>query len=234
MAKHIPRIYCPDLNDEFFEIPDFQITHLISVLRLKDGDNFFAFNQEKGEWLCSILSIKKRGVTAKRVEFQKEFQRSNFLALAFSLIKPDNMRLIIEKGTELGVTDFYPLITKYTNSKLNIKKLESIAILASEQSERIDIPQIHEEIHFENFIMKLPDNFAWISAIERKQDISSLNEIDMKNKNIGFIIGPEGGFSDLEKDMLSQKTIPSCLSSNILRSETAAIACLSVYNTKNV
>lgn len=234
MARHIPRIYSPDFNDELFEIPEFQVTHLVSVLRLKEGDSFFAFNKEEGEWLCSIVSIRKKIVKAKKIAFQRGFQKSNNLALAFSPIKPDNMRIIIEKGTELGVSDFYPIITKYTNSKLNINKLESIAILASEQSERIDIPQIHDELLFEKFTNDLPIDFEWISAIERLENSISTDKLEMKNKNIGFIIGPEGGFSDSEKSILSKKTIPSCISNNILRAETAAVACLSVYNAKNL
>ncbi|MDR1391191.1 MAG: 16S rRNA (uracil(1498)-N(3))-methyltransferase [Holosporales bacterium] len=232
--RHIPRVYCSNFRNVVFDIPISQVYRLISVLRLKESDNFLAFNKDEGEWLCSIESIKKNKVKAKKLESRRGYVETIRLALAFSPIKHNNMKFIIEKGTELGVTDFYPITSQYTNFHILIEKLESIAILATEQSERIDIPSIYEEIDFETFIMNLPCEFNWISAIERQEGMKSLMSVDLNCKNSGFIIGPEGGFSDFEKNFLMKKTTPVSLCRNILRSETAAIACLSVFNSKNV
>lgn len=227
MARHIPRIYCQNLSGQTFEIPDFQRQHLISVLRLKEGSQFLAFNSKDGEWLCKIENIKKSSIKARKIEIKRQFKKAPNLALAICIIKPDNMKLVIEKGTELGVTDFYLIRSEYTNAICNEEKLKAIAILASEQSERLDIPIIHSENSLKNFIDALPPHFKWFSAIERMKDPAELS--DMKQET-GFIIGPEGGFSENEKELLKAKTTQILLSKNILRSETAAIVCLAAYN----
>ena len=235
MSKHIPRIYCPDLTEEYFDIPQFQLTHLFSVFRLKQGDKFIAFNKQSGEWDCVISELNKKKAIGKREKFIRHFDIIiPKLALAFCLIKKDNLRFIIEKGTELGVSDFYPLISDYSNNIFDQEKLLYTAISATEQSERLDIPQIHKTQYINSFLENLPNQFYWFSAIERQNNITSLDKANIKDRNCGFIIGPEGGFSDNEKKLLTKNTIPICLSNNILRAETAALTCLAVFNSKNI
>ena len=233
MARHVPRIYLEEFESEEFEIPVSQAKHLVSVLRLQENDEFLAFNKEAGEWRCSISKIKKQNVFARKIEQIRKFKESPKLCLAFCVIKPDNTRLVVEKATELGVTDIYPLVSKYTNNKIKSEKLDSVIINASEQCERLDVPVLHEPTGFIEFLNNLPKEVFWISALERKDIIPNLSFIEMKGKPCGFIVGPEGGFSDLEKELLIKNTTPVTISSNILKAETAAIACLSVYNAQN-
>jgi 16S rRNA (uracil1498-N3)-methyltransferase len=149
------------------------------------------------------------------------------IGLAFSPIKPHNTGLIIEKCTELGVTDFWPIITKFTNYTFKHQKMEVTAKSAVEQCGRLDIPVLHQETSFESFVNALPADFMWISAMERLgKQYQSIFNIDTSSNNCGFIIGPEGGFSEIERSRLLSLTLPITLSSNILRSETAAIACI--------
>lgn len=226
MARHVPRVYCPDLSAEVIQVPEFQVAHLVSVLRMTTGSRFFAFNKHDGEWICEVESIRKSTVLARKIELAREFQDSCFSALAVCIIKQDNMKLIIEKGTELGVTDFYLLRSEYTNAKCNVEKLKLIAISAIEQSERLDVPTIHEETRLDEFISNLPSQFDWYAAIERLADEPVTGTLT----NPGFIIGPEGGFSDSEKTLIKQYAKPIRLSKNILRSETAAIVCAAMAN----
>lgn len=235
MSKHIPRIYCSKLDEEYFDIPQFQLIHLTSVLRLKNSDTFIAFNEQSGEWYCKIFELNKKKAIGQKEKFLRSFVKNKLkLALAFCIIKKDNLRFIIEKGTELGVNDFYPLSSKYSSSLLDNEKLNHTAILATEQSERLDIPRIHEIQNINTFLQNLPDDFNWFSAIERQNNSISLDNANIKGVNSGFIIGPEGGFSDDEKELLIKNTTPVCLSNNILRAETAALTCLAVFNSKNL
>lgn len=235
MSKHIPRIYCPDLIEEYFDIPQFQVIHLFSVFRLKPGDDFIAFNEKSGEWNCKVFELGKKKSIGKKEKLRRKFNENRIkLALAFCLIKKDNVRFVIEKGTELGVDDFYPLISDYSNSIFDEKKIKYTAISATEQSERIDIPQIHKVQNIDIFLRNLPQDFKWFSAIERQNNVISLDKINIKSSNSGFIIGPEGGFSEREKEILMKNTTSVCLSNNILRSETAALTCLAVFNAKNI
>ena len=203
-----------------------------------DGDlpvGMCSLRENNGEWICLISKIKKQNIYANKIKLIRKFKNESKLALAFCLIKQDNSKLVIEKSTELGATDFYPIISQYTNSSVNISKLEMIAKGAAEQSERLDIPKIHDIMQFEEFINNFPDDILWISAIERlNNDIKSLTDLDLKDKNCGFIIGPEGGFSENEKKLLLKKTKAVTISKNILRAETATISCLSVYNAFNI
>jgi 16S rRNA (uracil1498-N3)-methyltransferase len=198
---------------------------------VQKNEKFIAFNEEVGEWLCTVVSVEKGKLLAKRLELLRAISlEREKLALAFCVIKPDKTKFLMEKCTELGVTDFYPLISRYTNYNVNLSKSKLIVTGAAEQSERLDIPHIHSETKFENFVNDLPLNFNWISAVERQISKSILDIEIVPHMNYGFIIGPEGGFSQTEIELLLEKTIQVTLSNNILRSETAAISCISVFN----
>ena len=232
MAKHIPRIYCPELKTGVFRVPGDHISHMLRVLRMKQGDRFLAFCADAGEWECTITEIKSGCVDAQQLRKVREYAGQKKLALAICQIKPENMRLIIEKCTELGATHFYLLSSEYTNYHSDISKLRRIAISASEQSERIDISEIHEEKPLGEFATNLPGEYVWFAAIERESDACPLLEITTHREPIGFIVGAEGGFSDAEKMLLRKHIKPVCLSANILRTETAAITCVAIGGMK--
>lgn len=233
MARHIPRIYTENLEDSEFDVSGPQGIHLVSVLRIKEGGEFVAFNKGSGEWKCLVIKIKKWTITAKKIELLREHRDSQKLCLAFCLVKQDDIKLIVEKATELGVTDLYPLVSRFSSKGINPSKLQTIITGASEQSERLDVPTLHEVANFNDFVTNLPDDILWIAAIERKNDAEAINAIDMRSKACGFIIGPAGGFAEEEKGFLAGRTTPVVISRNILRAETAAIACLSAYNAHN-
>lgn len=219
--RHIPRLYVQPITEKF-TVSDAQSRHLVNVFRLTTGSNFIAFNPNDGEWECEIISITKKQVVAKRIIRTRTCSYASKLYIAFGIIKPDNMRLIVEKCTELGTTEFFPLITEYTQYRnINISKFQAIAIQASEQSERIDVPVIHEPVLLPVFVEKLPPDVIWLSALERSGKAIYRHHSD----NVGFIIGSEGGFSDAERLLLAKKTEPISLGNNILRTETACIAC---------
>ena len=224
MSKHIPRIFCNALKDDIFRIPEYHTVHVVSVMRLKEGSQFLAFNSEDGEWLCAIESIKKSEIIARKIELIRTYKPTKPVAIGICIIKPDNLKLVIEKCTELGVTDFYLIRSKYTNATCNLEKLKLISILATEQSERLDIPKLHEEMNIKEFVCNLPEGYKWYSAIERLAP----KPYSITSEPTGFIIGPEGGFSESEKDLLKSYTTPICISKNVLRSETAAIVCAAI------
>ncbi|MDR3224552.1 MAG: 16S rRNA (uracil(1498)-N(3))-methyltransferase [Holosporales bacterium] len=225
--KHVPRIYCEPLGNEIFELSQENSARLAVVLRLKEGSVFKAFNKIDGEWRCLVVSIRKKIIYAKREELLDSYKPSRIVALAFCPIKQDRLKIMIEKCTELGVTSFYPIQSEYTNAPMNLQKMQWIAIGATEQSERLDIPTFHDVLSFDNFVEHRPKEFVWISAVERKIQASHISELTLNEEPCGFIIGPEGGFSDHEKKTLAEKTTIVTLSKNILRTETAAIVCIS-------
>ncbi|MDR1609382.1 MAG: 16S rRNA (uracil(1498)-N(3))-methyltransferase [Holosporales bacterium] len=237
MARHVPRVYSVALGSDEFELAGACAHHLVSVLKIRQGGEFIAFNEIDGEWMCSIESITKAGVVAKKHTLLRTLEGPvKRLATAACVVKPDTMRTIVEKCTELGATDIFLLLSVYTNvHTISMEKLSAIAVGASEQSERLDIPRIHRPQKLVEFIEELPGGFMWISAVERisgRSNVTSIIEADLRG-DCGFIVGPEGGFSEAEKALLLARTTAVTLSNNVLRSETAAIACLAICSAKN-
>ena len=138
---------------------------------------------------------------------------------------------MLQKATELGVTKFMPIIFDRTVvRKINKERLEKIVIEASEQSNRINVPTIESPQTLDNFLKKknLMDLiFTDLNSENRKVDKSKLTD-----KPVCIIIGPEGDFSEAERDkILSIKNVqPIKINDNILRSETAVISAISIVN----
>ena len=137
---------------------------------------------------------------------------------------------MIQKATELGVTKFLPIIFDRTVvRKINIERLRKIVIEASEQSNRLNIPIIEEAQSIKKFLKSNSTDliFTDLNSNNKKIDKSKLS-----NKPICIIIGPEGDFSEAEREeILSFKDVQSLkINENILRSETAVISAISIIN----
>jgi len=137
---------------------------------------------------------------------------------------------MIQKATELGVTKFLPIIfDRSVVRKINKERLEKIVIEASEQSNRINVPLIEPIQNLDNFLKKKSMDliFTDLNSNNKKIDKSNLTD-----KPICIIIGPEGDFSETEREeILSFKGVqPLNINENILRSETAVISAISIIN----
>jgi 16S rRNA (uracil1498-N3)-methyltransferase len=195
------------------------------------GSELVVFNESCGEWLSSIASIDgKKGIYVKCIEnIRPASSDNNKLRIGFGMIKHDNMKWMIEKITELGVTEIFPLITEYTNIKdINVDKYNKIIIAAVEQSERITVPVLYAPIRLDVFLERHCKYSDWYVALERTHH--HVQELSFRSDRCGFIVGPEGGFSNEERDKLlaSPMITPLSISHNILRTETAAVACAAI------
>lgn len=224
--RHIPRFFItqkPDSMDDVL-LPDWHNLHVSTVLRMRVGDDVVVFSQEIGEWAARLVHVRRDKVVAKCYKQIAQPVVEDRVGVAFGVVKNSNINIIVEKCTELGVTDFYPIITDYTNNKvINIEKLQKIAIFAAEQCGRISVPVCH---NVQTLISLLEQDFTFFTALERKKCDACLNF----PRECCFIVGPEGGFSEREVIALKEKTTVLTLSHNVLRTETAAIACLSAFN----
>ena len=202
--------------------------YLAKVLRAAVGDNVSVFNERLGEWSACIEQITKKAVVI-RAEGQKSPPRiCSPLWLAFAPLKHEAMGFLIEKSTELGVTHLQPVITDRCNThRINLERLQKNAIEAAQQCERHDIPKVLDPISLPDFLKDLPD-CDWFVALERGSD-NSLSK-SLQGFNWGFLIGPEGGFSEAEVKLLknTQSLKPISLGPRILRAETAALTVLAI------
>ena len=206
-----------------------QSHYLTRVMRVKENEFFSLFNQE-GEWEAKILGISKSIVEFKTTKKLRQKENIKELWLAFSPIKSNYQNFMIQKATELGVTKFIPIIFDRTVvRKINKTRLEKIVIEASEQSNRINVPSFVTPQNLDNFLKKNSMDliFTDLNSKKNKVDKSKLTD-----KPVCVIIGPEGDFSETERDkILSFKGVQSVkINENILRSETAVLSAISIVN----
>ena len=206
-----------------------QSHYLTKVMRVKENEVFSLFNKE-GEWEAKILGISKSIVEFKTTKQLRQKENIKELWLAFSPIKSNYQNFMIQKATELGVTKFLPIIFDRTVvRKINKERLEKIVIEASEQSNRMNVPCIENPQTLDGFLKKNSMDliFTDLNSNNIKVDKSKLTD-----KPVCIIIGPEGDFSEHERDqILSFKGVQSVkINENILRSETAVISAISIVN----
>ena len=206
-----------------------QSHYLAKVMRIKESEVFSIFNQN-GEWEAKVLKISKGIVEFKTVKQLRKKESSKELWLAFSPIKSNYQNFMIQKATELGVTKFLPIIFDRTVvRKINNERLEKIVIEASEQSNRLNVPEIEKAQNLKNF---LNSNSIDLVFTDLNSDNKKIDKSKLTDKPICIIIGPEGDFSEAErKEILSFKGVQSLkINENILRSETAVISAISIIN----
>ena len=206
-----------------------QSHYLSKVMRVKENEVFSLFNKE-GEWEAKILGISKNTVEFKIIKQLRQTEITKELWLAFSPIKSNYQNFMLQKATELGVTKFLPIIFDRTVvRKINKDRIEKIVIEASEQSNRINVPTIEEAQDLNGFLKKNSMNLIFTDL---NSNIKKIDKSKFTDKPVCIIIGPEGDFSETEREkILSFKGVqPIKINENILRSETAVISAISIVN----
>ena len=206
-----------------------QSHYLSKVMRVKENEVFSLFNKE-GEWEAKVLGIFKNIVEFKIIKQLRQKETTKELWLAFSPIKSNYQNFMIQKATELGVTKFLPIIFDRTVvRKINKDRIEKIVIEASEQSNRINVPTIEEAQDLNGFLKKNSMNLIFTDL---NSNIKKIDKSKFTDKPVCIIIGPEGDFSETEREkILSFKGVqPIKINENILRSETAVISAISIVN----
>ena len=221
-----PRIYGDyDLDvGHAIALNDDHCHYLLSVMRRNDGDIIRIFNNKNGEFIGKIVKKSKKLADLHIIECillpKLQITRKK---LYFCPIKKDRLGFLIEKCVELGVTDLCPVISDHTeNRKLNSDKVQKQIIEAVEQCERLDIPQLHNPTTIDAITQMETQIYC---AIERQD--AALFAPDNKS-DCACLIGPEGGWSAREIELLSnaKNIVAVSLGDTILRAETAAICML--------
>jgi 16S rRNA (uracil1498-N3)-methyltransferase len=191
---------------------------------------FFSLFNESGEWEAKILGISKSIVEFNVTKQLRQKENFKELWLAFSPIKSNYFNFMIQKATELGVTKFLPIIFDRTIvRKINKERLEKVIIEAAEQSNRIQVPNIEDPQNLRNFLDK---NDIDLIFTDLNSDNNKLDLKKLSNKPTCIVVGPEGDFSETEREeILSYKGVQAIkINENILRSETAVISAISIIN----
>ena len=206
-----------------------QSHYLSKVMRVKKNEVFSLFNSN-GEWEAKVLSISKSIIEFKIIKQLRQKENIKDLWLAFSPIKSNYQNFMIQKATELGVTKFLPIIFDRTVvRKINKERLEKIIVEASEQSNRINVPIIEDAQDLNSF---LKTNSIDLIFTDLNSNNNKIDKSKLTDKPVCVIIGPEGDFSEAEREkILTFKGVqPIKINENILRSETAVISTISIIN----
>ena len=234
MASAI-RLYFPDKiqSDLSSHLTKDQTHYVKDVMRLKIEDKLSIFNTQ-GEWSAVIESYEKNGAKIKIMGKVRDKDNEQNIWLAFSPIKQNPLNFVIQKGTELGVQRFIPILSERTIVReINIERIKKIIVEASEQSNRISVPEINKPDSLKFFLSIFPKNGCLIFC-----DINS-NQNNLKNifeKKVDgpmcILIGPEGDFSENERKMIidHNQTYSISLAKNILKAETAALSAITIIN----
>ena len=209
-------------------IKDKQHHFLKNVLRIKVNDEINIFDGITGEWKSTVMSINRENTVLRVTNIINKLKKSNDIWLVFAPIKHHRMSLAIQKATELGVSKIIPCITEFTNiRKINAQNLHDNAIEAAEQSERLDVPLIEKQVDLTTLLSNWPEDRKLIYCDEKIKEKRSIIDLltsfkDDENK-WAVLIGPEGGFSDSEQELItkSKNVLSVSLGDRLLRSDTA-------------
>ncbi|MBF0263696.1 MAG: 16S rRNA (uracil(1498)-N(3))-methyltransferase [Gammaproteobacteria bacterium] len=216
--------------------------YLKNVLRLKQGDRLNVFNgiSPFGYFSAQIKSVEKRTITLEIGEFVIQDTRSPLkICLYQGISKAEKMDFTIQKSVELGVSSIQPVWMEHTNIKLNdekrlSKKLQhwqKIAYSAMEQSGQNALVKVDSPIDFQSACQLLEPSD--LTIVLNPWAANTLADIDsLPSKAINIFIGPEGGISETEVNILSQyNSVDIQLGPRILRTETASLAIISILQS---
>lgn len=242
-----PRLYvAPDLAEGGQLILDGDQAHYLTrVMRLGVGDPVRVFNGRHGEFEASLASSTKSTATLDLTTRLREQSAVPDLWLLFAPLKKARTDFLVEKAVELGVSEIHPVLTERTDAEtVRTDRLHRLAIEAAEQTERLDVPPVHDAARLFDVLQTWSLDRVLLFADEAGDDQGrpwggeagrALPLADVLRTlpaaPAAILIGPEGGFSPGERKRLRELSYvkPVSLGPRILRAETAAAATLAVW-----
>jgi len=235
------------IENDVVEISGDDFNHISNSLRLKKGDKIIISIGDGYDYIVRLVNFKESSVSGQIIEKKSnQTEPSINIDLAQAIPKNRNIEFVIQKGTEIGVNNIIPLETERTIVKLSkskekrrIERWQTIAEESAKQSQRGNVPRIEGLVSFDNKekleeLLNKYDRVLVLYAGETSKNIKDTIKNYKKNKigNILLFIGPEGGFTKQEIELLensvsSTKVETISLGPRILRTETAGIVALS-------
>jgi 16S rRNA (uracil1498-N3)-methyltransferase len=207
--------------------------YLVAVLRLGPDAEFVVFNGRDGAWLARLSAPSKTAARAVLIEQIAPQTPPSELWYGFAPLKSERLDWMVQRATEMGCGFLQPVITQFTQqTRPRLDKIAANVVEAAEQCEVLSVPQVLDPIALPALLAgwrEAHGERALIFADEATDSASPLPALDaLRDRPVGLLVGPEGGFSDAERENLKTHdfVVPISLGPRILRADTAAIAAL--------
>jgi 16S rRNA (uracil1498-N3)-methyltransferase len=228
----------PQIENGILRIEGGEVRHIRKVLRLKAGDEVTVFDGDAKEYHGTIVESQPSTIAVKVRDLSLSKKESSLgITLAQSLLKGEKMDLVVQKATELGISEIVPFYSSRSVPILERSKRaerhhrwERIAVEASKQCGRGVLPGIRPiQSYMEMLQSPMPDSLRLILWEKEGMGLKELFGEHTEKQKVFFVVGPEGGFSREEVEHAKTNTfIPIHLGNWILRSETASLSLLSI------
>lgn len=181
-------------------------------------------------------SINKNSISLAEVSSHTKSAKNNEVWLFISILKGENFDLVVQKVTELGADHVVPVLCDRTIKKnINQKRVEKIAIEASEQSGRTSVLKIHEPVSLKKAVEDFLAIDGDMAVCHQRGDSWEESKKLLKKYPLGFLVGPEGGWSEKEEKYFEKMALRKIkFSNNVLRAETAAIGVVTLVKVINL
>lgn len=220
--------------------PDKDQSHyLMNVMRLTDGALVALFNGRDGEWTASVTATGRKTCMLTPTTQTRPQQPSPDLWVLFAPVKKARLDFMAQKASEMGASVIWPVRTEFCQvTRVNDHRLAANAIEAAEQTERLDIAKIRDFEPLGAALDAIEDDRCLIWCDEDIANDAAHNAITVlgasaRPDKAAILIGPEGGFSETERQILRRRDncVPVSLGPRILRADTAVIAAMACFQS---
>ena len=210
-----------------------QSHYVLNVMRLLTGDPVLLFNGRHGEWQANVSVASKRNASVVPSRRTRPQSTPPDLWLLFAPIKRQRIDLMAEKAAELGVRRLLPVMTERTHvERVNCERLRAHAIEAAEQCGLLSVPEVGVPQPLRMVLEEWPKDRRLLFCDEQGPAPPALEALrDRPPQPWAVLVGPEGGFSPGERDLLLAlpTAVAVSLGPRILRADTAAVAALALW-----
>lgn len=233
----VPRLYCEQTLSARAELTlSREASHyLVTVLRLGDGAPARLFNAIDGEWQCAVSLANRKAARVRCDERLREATPPPDIEYLFAPLKSARLDYLAQKATEMGVRTIRPVITRHTIAdKVNLDRIRANAIEAAEQCNMVYVPDVVEPEKLAGVLADWPEERTLIFCDERASQANPVDALkQVQTGPVAVLLGPEGGFSDQERDMILSvpNVVALALGPRIMRADTAAVAVLALVQS---
>ncbi len=227
--------YTPQFTEGAYMLPIDLAHHVANVMRMRAGETLMLTNGLGLHAIATIQEVSKKQTVVNISEMQRHTPPRHTINLAISFTKnASRMEWLLEKITEIGVANIFPIITERTE-KVHFKSARFQKIIESAmcQSMQYFLPVLHEPISFKIFLETNPHQQNFIAHCLNTESKTPLHDAHDEKQDVLICIGPEGDFTPSEiEQCIAMNYKPVSLGNTRLRTETAGLVALALLNNK--